>query len=51
MNVAEIIKILNKLPQHLPVVMPDMIPITQVVEVPYGNGVVVITDAEESEEK
>ena len=31
MNVAEIIKILNKLPQHLPVVMPDMIPITQVV--------------------
>ena len=47
MIVEELIATLNKLPKNLTVVMPDMIPITKAVKADYGNGVVVITDAEE----
>ena len=47
MNVETLIKKLNEMPKNLQVVMPDMIPITKAVKADYGNGVVVITDAEE----
>lgn len=50
MNVEKFIELLKTMPLNLQVVMPDMIPITQVIYYKnYGDGVVIITDAEECE--
>lgn len=50
MNVEKFIELLKTMPLNLQVVMPDMIPITQVIYYKnYGDGVVIITDAEEYE--
>ena len=51
MLVKELIKQLQEFPQDMPVCMADLCEVTKAVQVNYGNGVVVITDDDGSEEE
>ena len=50
MTVEEMIKALEAMPRHLPVVMADLLPVVRVVLADYGNGCVIVTDEEEEED-